>query len=482
MPTVLLCWLVLSAISPTITRKGLPIVIENVLEYVKNNEFSYVERLKEFLRIPSISTDSDNADAMRRGAGWVAKLFNDCGIEAEIHETKGWPCVIADTGPVEGDGPTVLVYGHYDVQPTGDPDLWDSDAFDPVEIDGKIVARGAADDKGQVLTHMFAAEAWMKTVGKLPIRVKFLVEGEEEIGSPNLGPVVEKLKDKLACDYVAISDTCKFNAETPAVTYGTKGMIYKEIRLSGPVNDLHSGSFGGTITNPGNALCKIIASLTDANNRVTIRGFYDDVEVISDSEKEAINTLPFDERKYLEMLGCSVADGEAGYSTLERRWVRPTLDVNGLFGGFMGKGSSTIIPAAVGAKVSMRIVPNQDPEKISAAFDDAIRAATPPGVKVEISEFALAAAYVCPLDIPAMAAAKSAVESGFGTKPVLIREGGTLPILPMFKQILNAESILMGFCLPNCNAHGPNEYFHLSDLFGGTRTAVHFAANLANCG
>lgn len=457
-------------------------MIEKVLAHVKEHEASYVERLKELLRIPSISTDASHEDDMHRAARWVADMMNGCGIEAEILPTGGWPCVVADTGPADGGGPTVLIYGHYDVQPVGDASLWEADAFDPTEVDGKLVARGAADDKGQVMTHLFAAEAWMKTVGKLPVRFKYLIEGEEEVGSRSLGPLIEKHRDRLACDYVALSDTCKFGPDAPAITYGTKGMIYKEITLTGPRNDLHSGSFGGTVTNPGNALCEIITSLKDANQRVTIPGFYDDVRPPTAQEKDAMASLPFDENEYRAMLGSPALDGEAGFSTLERRWMRPTLDVNGLFGGFMSAGASTIIPAKMGAKVSMRIVPDQDPDKISSSFDEAVRAAAPRGVRVEIQEFARCAAYVCPLDLPGLQAARAAVEAGFGKKPVMIREGGSLPILPMFKETLGADTLMMGFCLPNCNAHGPNEFFHVSDLLAGIRTAVHFADALTRSG
>jgi acetylornithine deacetylase/succinyl-diaminopimelate desuccinylase-like protein len=457
-------------------------VIQKVLDYAKENEARNVERLKEFLRIPSISTDPDRTAEMKQAGQWVADLLNNCGIKAELAETGGHPCVVGDTGPVDGDGPTVLLYGHYDVQPVGDRSLWDADPFEPTDVDGKIIARGSADDKGQVLTHLLAAEAWMKTVGKMPVRFKYLIEGEEEVGSPNLASFIEKNRDRLACDYVALSDTCKLDADSPAITYGTKGMIYKELEITGPVNDLHSGSFGGTVTNPGNALCQIIASLRDEKNRVTIPGFYDDVVAVTDDERKLMQQLPFDDGKYAKMLGVDALDGEAGFTTLERRWARPTLDVNGLFGGFMEEGSSTIIPAKMGAKVSMRIVPNQDPDKISKAFDEAVRSATPPGVRLTIREHANCAAYMCPIDLPAMGAAVSALESAFGKKPFMIREGGSLPILPMFKQTLGAETIMIGLCWPNCNAHGPNEFFHRDDFQGGIRTSAHFAANLKTTG
>ncbi len=457
-------------------------MIEQVLTFIRKNEASYVERLKEYLRIQSISTDPTHKESVRRAGEWTRELLAGAGIDAQIVETDGHPCVVGDTGPVEGSAPTILVYGHYDVQPTGDRNLWRSDPFEPAEENGNIVARGAADDKGQVLAHMLAAEAWMKVAGKVPLRCKFLIEGEEEIGSPNLKPVLEKHRERLACDYVVISDTAKFNAATPAITYGTKGMVYKQIDVSGPKQDLHSGSFGGTVTNPGNALCQIIASLKDANNRVTVPGFYDDVQPISQDEKEMIASLPFDEADYLKMVGSPSLHGEAGYTTPERRGVRPTLDVNGLFGGFMGAGASTIIPEKVGAKVSMRLVPDQDPEKVSAAFDQAVQAVAPDGVRVSVETLASCAPYVCPLTLPALAAAKAAVRDGFEAEPVMIREGGSLPILPLFKDILGADSIMIGLCVPDCNLHGPNEFFAKSDFFGGIRTAASLARRLAEGG
>lgn len=454
-------------------------MIERVLAYIKENETSYVDRLKEFLRIPSISTDPAHEQDMRRAAKWVYDLLDGCGIKARIVETEGHPWVVGDTGPADGGGPTILIYGHYDVQPTGDRSLWHADPFDPVEVDGALVARGAADDKGQVLVHLLAAEAWMKVAGRMPVRYKFLIEGEEEIGSPNLAGLIEEQREKLTCDYVVISDTAKLDADTPAITYGTKGMVYKQINITGPKQDLHSGSFGGTITNPGNALCQIIASLRDANNRVTIPGFYDDVQPISDDEKEMMASLPFDDADYLKIVGSPSLHGETGFTTQERRGVRPTLDVNGLFGGFMGLGASTIIPQKMGAKVSMRIVPDQDPERVSQAFDQAVQAAAPDGVIVSTETLAVCAPYVCPLNLPGLAAAKAAIEDGFGKQPVMLREGGSLPILPMFKQALGADSIMIGLALPNSNVHGPNEFFRLADLWNGTRTSAWFAEHLS---
>lgn len=454
-------------------------MIDKTVAYINKHADENLERLKELLRIPSVSTDPAHKSDMRVCAEWVLKVFTDCGIEGEIVETSGHPCVIADTGPVDGGGPTVLVYGHYDVQPTGEASLWDSPAFEPTVRDGRIYARGSADDKGQALTHLFAAEAWMKTAGKTPIRVKFLIEGEEEIGSPNLAPVVERFRDRLACDYVALSDTPKFSMDVPAITYGTKGMVYKEIVVTGPSQNLHSGSYGGTITNPGNALCSIIDSLRDGDNRVTIPGFYDKVRRITDEERRRMGDVNFEEAAFLRAMGAPALTGEKGFSTIERRWCRPTLDVNGLHGGFVGEGASTVIPAKVMGKVSMRIVPDQNPDEVSKSFDAAVRAATPEGVNVEILNHNQCPAYLCPVDSDGIRAAERAFEAGYGTRPVFIREGGSLPILALFKEKLGADSLMLGFCMPDCNAHGPNEYFDVDDFHNGTATAAHLLAELA---
>ncbi len=449
-------------------------MIDKVIAHIESTKDAGVERLCDLLRIPSISTDPARKADVRKGAQWVHKLLTDCGMKSEIIDTAGHPCVIADGGPVDGGGPTVLVYGHYDVQPTDDESLWKSPPFEPTIRDGAIYARGSADDKGQVLAHLFAAEAWMKVAGKLPTRVKFLIEGEEEVGSAHLEKVLRDHADRLACDYVVLSDTPKFDRNTPAITYGTKGMVYKEIFVSGPKQSLHSGSYGGTLANPANAVVTIVASLRDGDNRVTIPGFYEDVRPLSVDERKRMRALPFDEAKYLESMGAPSLEGEKGYTTLERRWARPTLDVNGLVGGFIGVGASTVIPPKVAAKVSMRLVPDQDPQKISDAFDEAVRAATPKGVRVEIATHAACGAYVCPIDSAGVSAAAKAMELGFGTAPAYIREGGSLPILPLFKETLGAESLMMGLCMPDCNAHGPNEFFHIDDLHNGTKSSAYF--------
>jgi acetylornithine deacetylase/succinyl-diaminopimelate desuccinylase-like protein len=453
-------------------------MIDKVIAQIESEKDNSLQRLNDLLKIPSISTDPARKGDVRKAAEFVLEMFRGCGIKAEILETEGHPCVLADSGPADG-GPTVLVYGHHDVQPEGDTSLWKSPPFEPTIREGNIYARGSADDKGQALTHIIAAAAWMKAAKQLPVRVKFLIEGEEEIGSPNIDKVVRKERDRLACDYVVLSDTPKFDKATPAITYGTKGLIYKEIIVTGPKQNLHSGSFGGTLTNPGNALATIISRVRDADNRVTIPGFYDDVRPLSDDERKRMAALPFDEKGYLSGMGAPALTGEKGFTTLERRWARPTLDVNGLHGGFTGDGASTVIPAKVMAKVSMRIVPDQDPDKVSRAFDEAVKRVAPEGVRVEVITHNKCSAYVSPMESKGMTAAAKALEKGFGKAPVFIREGGTLPILPLFKEVLGAESIMMGFCMPDCNAHGPNEYFAISDFHNGAKSAAHFLQLLA---
>jgi len=454
-------------------------VIEKVIAHIESNRDKNQDRLFDFLRIPCVSTDPAAKGAMQQAAEWVLKVFLDCGIEARIQPTDGHPSVIADTGPADG-GPTVLVYGHYDVQPVGDESLWKSKPFDPQVRDGRIYARGSADDKGQVFTHMLAAEAWKKVAGKLPIRMKFLIEGEEEVGSPNLEKLIAAHAKELACDYVCLSDTCKFSPDIPAITYGTKGLLYKEVVYLGCETDLHSGTFGGSVPNPGNAIAALIAKMKDADNRVQIPGFYDDVLDSTEKELASLRGLPFDDAEYAQSIGARGLDGEKGYSTMERRWLRPTLDVNGLLCGFIGEGSMTVLPAKAMCKVSMRLVPNQDDKKVSAAFDKFVAANTPEGIAFEIKDFASAGPYMCPLENEGLQKAAKAVEAGFGVAPAMIREGGSLPILPMFKKLLGAESIMMGFCLANCNAHGPNEWFVIDDFIKGTKAAAYLPHMMAS--
>lgn len=452
--------------------------VEKAVAYLNTNAARFRDELFDLLRIPSISAQKDHGADVRKAAEWVKNRLITAGMKAEIVETAGWPAVLGE-GEQKPGRPTVLVYGHYDVQPEGELKLWHTGPFEPIVKDGMIICRGSADDKGQALCAILAAEAWMKTAGSLPINVKFCLEGEEEVGSPNLAPLIKKYKDRLACDYVVIHDTAKFSPEVPAVTSATKGLIYKEVIVTGPKKDLHSGTFGGAIANPANVLAKLIASFHDENGKVTIPGFYDRVKEMTAEEVAMMNGLPFNEAEFLRDLGSPKAYGEKGYSTLHRRWARPTLDVNGIFGGYMKEGSSTIIPSWAGAKISMRLVPDQKSEEIERMFEETVKARMPDTVTFEIKSHACCDPYLADVNSKGMKAARKAVGVGFGKEPVLMREGGSLPILPMLKQVLGADSLMMGYCLGTCNAHSPNEFFHVSDFEGGMRASAAFYGLLA---
>lgn len=451
--------------------------MDRISAYLRDHQREHREWVTALCRIPSISTKPEHKDDCAAAARWTRDLCARIGLKAEVHETGGHPLVYAEHCQAAG-APTFLVYGHLDVQPEGDLGLWDAGPFEPVEKDGLLICRGSADDKGQVLIHLRAVAAWLAVEKRLPVNLKFLLEGEEEISSPHLGPFLEQHRDLLRCEHILISDTGMYADGWPTVTYGTRGLLYKEIRLSGPKHDLHSGSFGGTIANPANVLARIIASLHDADGRVTLPGFYDDVAEASPAEREQLRSLPFDEREYLADTGCPGVTGEKGYSTNERRWIRPTLDVNGIYGGFMAEGANTIIPARAGAKVSMRLVPNQKGEKISALFEQAIRARCPDTVRLEILHHGSADAYGAPLDSRPMRAARRALREAFDREPAFVREGGSLPILPLFKRVLGADSLMLGFAGPNCNAHGPNENVRLEDLDRGADAVARLYAYL----
>lgn len=434
----------------------------------------FVQELFAFLRFPTISAQPERAGDIKACAEWVAAQLNAAGVKARVVPTKGHPAVVGDTGPAERPGPTLLVYGHYDVQPIGDPALWQSSAFEPTVRDGAIYARGSADDKGQVMIHMAAMRSFREAGVRPPVRIKFLLEGEEEIGSPNLPALLESLRGELACDAVLISDTGKFSADIPALTCATRGLVYKEITVEGPGRDLHSGIFGGAVANPANVLAAIIASLHDADGRVTIPGFYDDVRPLTPEDRAAIAEASMSDAELLAVTGSPAPCGEAGYTSSERRGARPTLDVNGIFGGYTGTGAATIIPSKASAKISMRLVPDQDPERISAAFSAAIKAACPVGAKVSIRDDHGCRAYVAPMDSPLMKLAAQALGEAYGRPAVSLREGGTLPILPLFKRVLGADSIMPGFANPDANIHSPNEYLHLRDFDAGVRTIIRF--------
>ncbi len=441
---------------------------------------AFLADLFSLLRFPSISTDPRHRADMQACAEWLVGQLKTGGLDARIMPTGGHPVVFADSGPVEGNArePVVLCYGHYDVQPIGEPALWRSPPFEPTVREGVIYARGSADDKGQLMTHLAAVRCWKTAVGKLPIRIKFLIEGEEEIGSPNLPAFLREHRDVLACDDVLISDTSKHDADTPALPYATRGLLYKQIVVEGPARDLHSGQYGGMVANPAHVLADLLASLRDQQHRVTIPGFYEDVAPLSDEERRRLNRHGLTDANLLAQTGSPAPQGEEGYTSIERGTARPTLDINGLTAGFAGPGSATIIPARASAKVSMRLVANQNPEKVSQAFDQALRQHCPPTVRLKIETSAACSAYLRRLDSPVIRNAITCLTETFGREPVLSREGGTLPILPLFKEILGAESLMLGFAMPDCNLHSPNEFFHIADFERGIRCVIRFIGSL----
>jgi acetylornithine deacetylase/succinyl-diaminopimelate desuccinylase-like protein len=452
--------------------------MQSVLRHLDDHRAEHEGWISTLCRIPSISTKTEHRSDMAKAAEWLRERFEQSGLVAEIHATPGHPIVYAEHCQA-GDAPTVLFYGHYDVQPEGDLSLWDAGPFEPTRDGAWLVCRGAADDKGSLLSHVRAVTAWLATEQRLPVNVKFLIEGEEEISSPNLGAYLEQHRERLACDHIVISDTGLFADGWPAITLGVRGILFKEIRVSGPKHDLHSGSFGGTVANPANVLAAIVASLHDENHRVTIPGFYDDVADLDAALRTRIDALPHDDDEYAAQLGVPGLTGETGFSTNERRWLRPTLDVNGIYGGFMAEGANTIIPARAGAKISMRLVPRQRAAALSRAFDDAIRARCPDTVRLEILDHGHADAYVAPHQSPIVDIAQEALAAAFDREPALILEGGSLPILALFKQQLGADSLLMGLASPQCNAHGPNEKVNLDDLLSGARASARLLAGLA---
>ena len=440
-------------------------------EYLSAQAERFEQELCQLLRIPSVSTDPAYRADIDRAAQWVADHLRRLGFAAEIVPTGGHPIVLAESPPVEG-APTVLVYGHYDVQPAEPLDQWTSPPFTPTCRDGNLYARGAADDKGQMLTHLFSAEAWIAVKRRPPVNLKYLIEGEEEIGSPSLGEFVAEQTERLACDCIVISDGCQFAPGQPAITYGLRGIIYYEIELTGPSRDLHSGSFGGSVTNPANALSSMLGALVGERGKIQIPGFYDDVLPISEHERRQFALLPFDEKQYWSQLGVSEAVGESGYTTLERRWARPTFDVCGLTSGYQGQGAKTIVPAKASAKISFRLVPNQDPEKITEALEPMLADLCPPGIEMELRQMARSPGVLVPLDSPYIQAAARAIERGFGRSPVFTREGGSIPIITTLHEALRADTLLLGWGQNDDNTHSPNEKLSLADFHRGTKASA----------
>jgi acetylornithine deacetylase/succinyl-diaminopimelate desuccinylase-like protein len=458
-------------------------MLDRVLETIDSRKDQSVTALKEWLAIPSVSTKPEHAPDMQRAATWLADQLKFGGLEVSIMPTGGAPCVVAKNKHEKGR-PTVLLYGHYDVQPPEPLDLWTTPPFQPtVRKDENgfdaIFARGAVDDKGQVWCHVEAILAWQAHTG-LPINITLLIEGEEEIGSTHLEDFIRKHRDGLKADLCLISDTDQFARGLPAITYGLRGLVYEEIFVTGADHDLHSGGYGGAVPNPANVLCELIATLHKPDGSVNIPGFYDDVIKLNETEKSQWSKLPLDEKKYAQELKLPAVSGEAGFTTLERVWARPTLDVNGLTSGYQGHGAKTVLPSKASAKVSMRLVSNQNPQKIRELLEKTVRERAPKNVKIEFANYGCAEPVIVPIDNRATQLAGEALQIGFNQKPTFTRCGGTIPVVGTIKNVLGIDTLLVGFGLPDDRVHAPNEKFDLAALHHGTRTAAALYERLAN--
>ena len=440
--------------------------MEIIKNYIETNRERFLEELFGLIRIPSVSASEASKPDMIRAAEYIRDLLSANGADrAEVYPTEGNPIVYGEK-TIDPSLPTILVYGHYDVMPAEPLDKWVSQPFEPEIRDGKIYARGADDDKGQLFMHLKAFEMMMAT-GTLPCNVKFMIEGEEEAGSTSIAGFCSEYRDMLCSDVILISDTTMISSETPSVTSGLRGLSYIQIEVEGPDRDLHSGIYGGAVVNPCNVLCDIISGLKDSDGRITIPGFYDEVSVPSDAERAKMAERPFDPEKYRTSIGVEALAVEKGFSTLESTGIRPTLDVNGIWGGYTGEGAKTILPSKASAKISMRLVPFQKAEKIAELAISHIRAVAPAGVKIKAEYLHGGEAYVSPIDTPEYLAAERAYEEIFGKKPIPVRSGGSIPIIATFEKILGVKSILMGFGLESDAIHSPNENYPLENLFAG---------------
>jgi acetylornithine deacetylase/succinyl-diaminopimelate desuccinylase-like protein len=444
-----------------------------IKDYIESNQQRFLDELFELLRIPSVSADSRHKDDVRKAAVYLKDKLIAAGVDkAELCETPGHPIVYAEK-IVNPSLPTVVVYGHYDVQPPDPLELWKSPPFEPVMKDGKIYARGSCDDKGQVYMHVKAFEAMMK-LNALPCNMKFMIEGEEEVGSENLETFVKQNKDRLKGDIILVSDTAMISLDTPSITAGLRGLSYVEVEVTGPNRDLHSGVYGGAVANPINILSTMIASLHDEAGRITIPGFYDKVEDLSAAEREAINKAPFSLDNYKKELGIDEVHGEKGYTTLERTGIRPTLDVNGIWGGYTGEGAKTVLPSKAFAKISMRLVPNQDNKEITELFTKHFLSIAPKSVKVKVSPLHGGQPAVTPTDSEAFKAASAAFKEVFGKAPIPTRDGGSIPIVALFKKELGLDTVLMGFGFDSDAIHSPNEHYGVKNFLVGIETIISF--------
>lgn len=452
--------------------------MQTVTEYVQSNKDRFLEELFALLRFPSISADSKYKDDIKKTASFVADKLKEAGAEqVEVCPTAGNPIVYGEK-IIDPSLPTVLVYGHYDVQPADPIDLWDTPPFEPTIRDGKIYARGAADDKGQFYMHVKAFEYMMKN-NALTCNIKFMIEGEEEVGSVNLGTFVKENRARLKNDVIVISDTAMISLEQPSLETGLRGLSYVEVEVTGPNRDLHSGVYGGAVANPATILAKLIASLHDENNHIAIPGFYDDVVELSKEEREALNKAPFDIEEYKADLGIEEVWGEKGYTSIERSGIRPTLEVNGIWGGYIGEGAKTVLPAKAYAKISMRLVPNQNSEKITSLFKKHFEAIAPAYVQVKVTPHHGGEPVVTPTDSIAYQAAERAMEEAFHKKPIPTRGGGSIPIVALFEKELHAKTVLLGFGLDSDNLHSPNEKYGIENYLKGIETIPLFFKHYA---
>lgn len=453
-----------------------------VVDFINTSRDRYLEELTRFIAIPSVSALAEHAADTRACAGWLAEHMRAIGLEnVRMIDTPGHPVVYGDWLNAPG-APTVLFYGHYDVQPVDPVELWSSPPFEATVRDNELFARGATDDKGQLFVHLKALEAHLKQGGTLPINARVIFEGEEEIGSPNLDQFIRDHKDELSCDVVVVSDSPMFDKGVPSICYGLRGLSYFQIDLRGSSTDLHSGSFGGAVANPAFVLAQVLSQMKDRGGHVRIPGFYDDVRELAEREREEFKRLPFNEKQYRKSLGVPKLHGETGYSTLERTWARPTFEVNGLLSGFTGEGSKTVIPATAMAKISMRLVPNQDPDKIAALFEQHVRKVTPKSVELKVTRMHGGQPWMTELDNVYVQAAARAIELGFNRAPVYTREGGSIPVVATFQSELNAPTVLFGFGTPDENAHAPNEKLDLGNFFGGIVASAYLYEEIGKTG
>jgi acetylornithine deacetylase/succinyl-diaminopimelate desuccinylase-like protein len=454
--------------------------LDDVLHYLDAHQDEHLQQLCAFLRIPSISTQPEHAGHIADAVAFLTGELQSLGLQPEVIATERHPLIYAQSPQREGL-PTLLFYGHYDVQPVDPVDLWASPPFMPQIRDGWIYARGASDDKGQMYSHIKAIEGFLRTGTSLPVNIKCIFEGEEECGGRSIYSYVSENPEKLSCDMVVVSDTHLYDENTPAICTSLRGLCYLEIRVKGPAIDLHSGIFGGAVRNPADALCRIISRLKDEEGRIQIPGFYDKVLTVGEDFRQEMAGLNYSDARVMEETGAPEVFGEAGFSSLERMWVRPTCDVNGIWSGYTGHGAKTVIPALAAAKVSLRLVPNQDPEAVKAAFIAYIQSICPTGVSVEVEDFGGAKPVLLPRDSALIRAGKSALEKGFGKKAIFMGDGGSIPIVGTFQESLLAPVLLIGYGLPTDNIHSPNERFRLSHYYQGIRTTALLLAEVAGC-